>query len=47
MNLPTPALPELIAALLVEIVATICVFRPKPATDSGPFRPPIPEQAGH
>ena len=24
-----------------------CVFRRKPATDSGPFRPPIPEQSGH
>ena len=24
-----------------------CVFRRKPATDSGPSRPPVPEQAGH
>ena len=26
---------------------SVCVFRPKPATYSGVFRPPIPKQTGH
>jgi len=30
-----------------KFALTQCVFRPKPATYSGVFRPPIPKQTGH
>jgi len=27
--------------------SSVCIFRPKAATDSGSIRPPIPVQSGH